>query len=383
MDPSVRPIDAPSRSEQVVSDVDSKPLSVCALVPYPLDIVPSQRYRIEQWAPLLAKHGVSVDFLPFMDEQLMGVLHKEGQLVQRAVGLSHALLRRAKQMMGLRRYDVVVVHRAVSILGPAIPERFLRILGCPILFDFDDAIFQLNTSPANRRMGWLKFPRKTDAICRLADQIVVGNDYLAEYARPFNPNVTVIPSSVDIDRYRPVKKDESDGRVVVGWTGSSTSQAYLEGFASELKRISELPKVEIRVHSDRKPNLPGIPHVWRKWDAESEIEELQQFDIGIMPMPNDRWTRGKCAMKALLYMSTGIPVVCSGVGMNEQLIKHDHNGMLASSGDDWFKSIERLIEDPFLRDRLGAEGRKTVEERYSADVCATKFIEVLQKTANR
>jgi glycosyltransferase involved in cell wall biosynthesis len=358
----------------------AREISVCALVPYPVDTVPSQRFRLEQWSPCLQQQGIAVDLLPFVDETLMGLLHCPGRHLWKAAGLIRAFCRRAATLGTVRNYDVVYIHRALCILGPAVLERVLSCFGNPIIFDFDDAIWLLHTTHANRRFGWLKFPGKTAAICRLSTHVVVGNAWLADYARRSNPHVTVIPSSVDIDRYRPVKKPEGRGPIVVGWTGSSTSQTYLERFAPVLARLRRMRDFELRVISDRRPEITALPFEWRPWSAETEVEELAQFDIGIMPMPDDPWALGKCAFKALQAMAMGLPTVCSAVGTNREVIQHGTNGLLAATDDDWLDQLPALFDDPELRARLGAAGRRTVEESYSMEHCADQFARVVRET---
>jgi len=353
-------------------------VSVCALVPYPPGTTPSQRYRIEQWMPYLEAQGISVELYPFADEHLMDLLHKPGHRAAKALASVHRFVHRFVEATVTRRYDAVFIHRAACIAGPALLERLVALLGRPLIYDFDDAIFKLHTTQANRRFGWLKFPGKTATICRISSHVVVGNAWLADYARQFNQNVTIIPTSIDTADYRPQKKNGSKGRVVVGWTGSSTSQTHLEMVAPLLRDLTVRRNVELRVISDREPVLDGIDYVWRRWSAKSEVEDLSHFDIGIMPMPDDEWSRGKCAAKALQYMGMGIPAVCSAVGANCEVIQHGENGLLAASEQEWISNLESLIDDAALRERLGSEGRRTVEERYSMTSCAELFAKVVR-----
>ena len=355
-----------------------RPLSLCALVPYALDTVPGQRYRIEQWQPYLEQEGIRVDFFPFADEALSALLHKPGRIVAKTKAMTAAFARRALHGLQVRKYDAVLVHRTACLAGPAIFERLVALSGKPVIYDFDDAIFLLHTSEANRRFGWLKFPGKTAAICRLSSHVVVGNSFLADYARPYNPRVTVISPSVDTDVYRLARKNDSRSRVVVGWTGSSTSQTHLEMFAPVLQKFVERRDVEIRVISDREPRLPGVPYVWRRWSAETETADLGDIDIGLMPMPDDQWSRGKCSMKALQYMALGIPPLCSAIGANCEVIEHGKNGFLATTPEDWVHCFEALADDPALRIRMGEQARKTVEDRYSMRRCAELFAGVVR-----
>ncbi|MBK6750557.1 MAG: glycosyltransferase family 4 protein [Acidobacteria bacterium] len=209
-----------------------------------------------------------------------------------------------------------------------------------------------------------KFSGKTSAICRLSDHVIVGNSYLAEYAKQFNQNVTIVPSGVDTVKFIPHKRKRDGNKIIVGWTGSSTSQTHLEMFSPMLKAVfANQGEIELHISSDREPVLPEIPFVWHRWTTENEVEVLSTFDIGIMPIPDDKWSRGKCAMKALLYMSLGIPTICSNVGANRDVISNGLNGLLSTSTEDWVNAVKSLVNDRKLR-RLGDAGRQTIEERF-------------------
>jgi glycosyltransferase involved in cell wall biosynthesis len=309
----------------------------------------------------------------------MSLLHKHGKLAAKAGSVIGAFLRRSLDITAVSGYDAVFIHRAACLAGPAILERVIGSMHKPVIFDFDDAIYFLHTTAANRFFGWLKFPGKTAAICRLSAQVVVGNSYLADYARQYNRRVTIVPSSVDTDSYRPSKKAAAKGPVVIGWMGSSTSQTHLEAFAPVIRDFCARRDIVLRVVSDREPELPGVAFEWRRWSAETEVVELAGFDIGIMPMPDDQWARGKSAMKALLYMAMGVPVICSAVGTNREVISHGENGMLASSPKEWLEHLGLLAGCEAERERLGAAGRRTVEQEYSMTHCASRFASVVEE----
>lgn len=356
----------------------SEGIKLLALVPYAPDTTPSQRFRIEQWKPHLERLGIAVDLLPFADSNLMKLLHQPGHLAAKGVEFGAAFVRRVAQVAAVRRYDAVLIHRAACLAGPALLERAIKLFRKPVIFDFDDAIYLLHTTDANRRFGWLKFPGKTATLCRISSHVVAGNRCLADYASRYNPRVTVIPSSVDTDWFREYKANGGNGHVVVGWMGSSTSQTHLEMFAPVLREMAECHQLELRIVSDRRPVLPGVDHVWRPWSAQTEAEELSHFDVGIMPIPDDEWARGKCAMKALLYMSMGIPTICSAVGANREIIRHGENGFLAMTPEEWLFHLKELADDSVLRRRLGDAGRRTVQESYSMTRCANLFAGVVR-----
>jgi glycosyltransferase involved in cell wall biosynthesis len=363
--------------------VSHAPLSVAALVPYATGTTPSQRFRIEQWAPVLEGNGIAVRYFPFAGPALTAMLQAPGRNGLKAARLLLATGRRFMTGARLGTFDVILIHRAACLAGPPWLERSLRLLGTPIVFDFDDAIWRLHTSAANRRLGWLKFPGKTAAICRISDHVVAGNAYLAEYARRFNPDVTVAPSSIDVDAYQPMPRSGAGDKVVVGWMGSSTSQTYLELAVPMLRGVAALPRVEIQVISNRRPELPGVPFVWRPWSPETEVTDLAGFDIGIMPMPDDEWALGKCALKALSYMAMGVSTVASPVGANREVIEQGRNGLFASSDAEWVQAVGRLAGDRDLRERLGRAGRETVVARYSMRSSAAVFEQVVREVAAR
>lgn len=358
-------------------------ISVAALVPYSPGTTPSQRFRVEQWIPVLQERGIQVRVLPFSGPVLTRLMQSPGHLLRKAVLAAAAVARQTHRIAFGRLGDVVLVHRAAALFGPPVLERLLTLRGRPLVLDFDDAIFLPHETETNRRLSWLKFPGKTGTICRLSAHVVVGNAYLAEYARRFNPRVSVVPSSIDTDRYQPRSLARADGRVVIGWMGSSTSQTYLEMFAAMLREVSALPNVEIRVVSTRRPDLPGVPVVWRPWSVGTEAEDIAAFDVGIMPMPETDWALGKCALKALQYMAMGVATVASAVGANREVIEHGRSGLLASTDADWLAGLRALAESPELRARLGQAGRQTVETRYSMRSSAGAFAEVVHSVVER
>jgi glycosyltransferase involved in cell wall biosynthesis len=286
--------------------------------------------------------------------------------------------RTTRTAASLPRGRVVLVHRAACLAGPPVVEQMLRSRGNPLLYDFDDAIFRLHTSSANRAAAWLKQPGKTDTICRISERVVVGNAYLADWVRHRNPHVSVIPTSIDTDRCRPRLPGDANGRIVVGWTGSATSQTYLEAFAPMLRELTASHDVELRVLSTREPMLPGVPHTWRPWSPATEVEEVAAFDIGIMPMPDEEWALGKCALKALQYMAAEVATVASAVGANREVIDHGRNGLLVTTTQEWLECIATLAEKPDLRRQIGAAGRRTVEEEYSMRRSAAKLESVVR-----
>lgn len=357
-------------------------IRICALMLEPYDVCPGQRFRIEQWEPYVRENNITIDYFSLTDEKYKEIMYKKGNITSKAVNIIKANIRRLKHIIKASKYDIIYLYRYANIIGPAFLEKFMQLRGYPIILDFDDAIFITNTSKANTNFGWLKFSHKISTICRLSTSVSVGNTYLAEYARKYNENVFVIPTSIDTDHYKPTSKKSNENRkVVVGWTGSSTSQYHLEEFEPTLiKLLEKRDDVEIRVISNREPAFKKIPYTWRPWSATTEIEEIGQIDIGIMPTPDDDWSRGKCALKALQYMALGIPAICTDMGANRDVITQGENGYLAKDTEQWLKYFDILIDDADFRHKLGDKARETVVNEYSMKKCAELFGMSVRKT---
>ena len=351
---------------------------VLALVPYPTGRAPGQRYRIEQWAPLLESLRVHVRFAPFLSPRGMDVLYEGGHLATKSWETVEGYLRRAVEIVRSASVDGVFVYREAALLGPAWIERLLA-LGRPLVFDFDDAIYLGDTSGANAWARRLKPRTKAASICRIARHVTVGNEILSRFAMQHARDVTVIPSTIDTDRYQ-MRPRRPNPVPVVGWTGSTTTVRYLAALAPALRRLREKREFEVRVIGG-KVEMDGLAVECIPWRGETEAEDVRGLDVGLMPLPDDEWSQGKCGLKALQYMALGIPPVVSPVGVNGEIVRDGVNGFHARTEDEWVDRIALLLEDETLRQRLGAEARRTVEEAYSARVHAPRMARVLTAAA--
>lgn len=340
-------------------------MHVLALVPSIHDISPGQRYRIEQWQGGLKQLGVEITFAAFEDKNLRDVLYTSGQWLRKGIGISKAFIRRSSTMVHLKSHDLVYVFRESALFGPSIFERIVHHSRVPLVFDFDDAIFVRYRSPANGWLSLLKAPGKTRTICKLASHVMVGNHYLAEYARAFNRNVTVVPTTIDTDTYQ-VRSVRETAIPVIGWTGSYSTVPHLDLLRDVLRELGRLERFRLRVIGPSSYRLEGVDVEVIPWRSHTEAQDLAEADIGVMPLPDDPWSRGKCGCKALQYMGLGIPAVCSPVGVNTDLISDGDNGFLADSAEEWITKLALLLRSPQLRRKVGLAGRKTVENGFSA-----------------
>src|SRR5689334_23503392 len=341
-------------------------MHVLALVPALYNTSPSQRYRLEQWEPLLRDRGVEITYAPFEDAELHALLYKPGLVTKKLQLVTRNLARRLSLVRRVKDYDLVYILREAALLGPPIFERLIHQRGVPIVFDFDDAVFVSYRSPSNGYLSYLKFASTTKTICRIASHVMVGNPYLADYARVVNDRVTVIPTTIDTEKYRMPPRPEKSGPPVIGWTGSYSTVQHLDTLRSALKKLAERESFRLRVIGTPTYQCDPVDVEAMKWRAETELEDLGVIDIGVMPLPDDRWSKGKCGLKALQYMALGIPAVCAPVGVNATIIDDGRNGLLAATEDDWVRTLQSLLDSASLRERLGAAGRETVCRHYSA-----------------
>lgn len=337
---------------------------------------------MEQWAPHLAERGVQVRFEPFEDAALHDVLYRPGHAAAKAIAVGRAFGRRRSALRHLREFDAVYLLREAALLGPAIIERLIGRSKVPIVFDFDDAVFERYVSPSNGYLSLLKFPGKTATICRLSAHVMAGNAYLADYARRHAALVTVVPTTIDTDRYRPAKNPAGRGPTI-GWSGSHSTVQHLRRIDRALQRLASTHPFTLRVIGTPSYSLDGVRVEAMPWRAATEVDDLQAIDVGLMPLPDDRWSRGKCGLKALQYMALGTPAVCSPVGVNATIIDDGRNGLLADDEDDWVRKLQMLLDSAPLREQLGSAGRETVCRRYSAASQVGIVHDIFQAVARR
>lgn len=353
-------------------------IKVLAIVPSLYDTSPGQRFRLEQWEPLLKEKGVEITYAPFETEELRNILYQGGRMLQKFQTVLKNFKRRYSDVRSLSEYDLVYVFREAALLGPAWIEKRIAASGVPMIFDFDDAVFVAYKSPSNGYLSYLKFPSKTGEICRLSTHIMAGNQYLADYASKFNENVTIIPTTIDTDKYEVVEKNGNPETVTIGWSGSYSTVQHLDTIRDVLKELAEQEKFKLRVIGTPDYEIEGVETESMNWKSETEIEDLNKIDIGLMPLPDEKWSKGKCGLKALQYMALGIPTICSPVGVNSTIIKDGENGFLANEKSEWLDKLKKLLHSPKLREKLGNAGRQTVEDGYSAKSQADNVYKIFE-----
>lgn len=348
---------------------------IAALVPNILGVAPGQRVRIETWAEHLRAAGWQVDFYPFEDERLHEVLYHPAPPQVKLARLAACYRERIKLLKGGPPGDVLFICREIALAGPELIETSLRRRGVPIIYDIDDPVFLPYRSPMNGWFSLLKFPRKTHRLFRLSDRIIAINGLLADYARRFNPSVSIVPNCVDTGKYCPSPRPE-DGVVRLVWIGSHSTMQNLDAIAPALTGLKD--KAVLRLIGPSEVVMDGIPTEVKRWSAETEVADLQSSDIGLLPLIDHSWHPWKFFFKTVQYMAVGLPVVARRMGSNAEIIEDGVNGFLVETESEWRDRLRALIEDADLRKRMGAAARQTVVERFSTQVQMPRVVSIFE-----
>ncbi len=357
-------------------------VKILFLVPYPLKASPSQRFRFEQYFSILESKSYTYEVQSFLNSHNWQLFFKPGKAVLKAIALLNGFLKRCAMLFKAPAYDFIFIHREVTPIGPPVFEWLLiKILQKKIIYDFDDAIWLTDRAGESFFLKIGKWRSKVKSICRWSYKVSCGNDYLCQYALQFNRKVFNNPTTIDtVHLHNPAfyLREKRENKINIGWTGSHSTLKYLHEVEEILRKIiSENNNINVVIIADKRPNI-SIPYEFIPWNADSEIKDLLTIDIGIMPLPDDEWAKGKCGFKALQYMALDIPAVVSPVGVNTLIIDHNRNGFLASTKEEWYNHLNQLIHKEELRKKIGASGRKKVEEYYSVNANSRLFLSLFE-----
>jgi|Tabmets5t2r1_1033131.scaffolds.fasta_scaffold00014_6 hypothetical protein len=339
---------------------------------------PSFRVRTRVPSAELGRYGVEMRHAPLLSEEEDHLFHSGG-VATRARTLLAARSRLARLLEARADWDVALVQRQVDLM-PSLRLERLAAEGKRVVLDVDDAIWHDGSAAAGGHpLARLKgTARKVRWLARRAQKVIAGNELLAEWLSAYSPHVVVIPSLVD-PRLIPARVHSPGGRVVLGWLGSPSTARSLTAVAGALTRTAGILRTptELRVVGGPAPRVSGIDVRQQPWSPQSERAFLDEVDIGLMPLPDNEWTRGKCAYKALQYMAAGVPVVADDVGVSARVIGHGQGGLIARGVDEWTEHLVALATNPALRARLGGAGRQRVEQDFSVEAWAPELAAAL------
>jgi glycosyltransferase involved in cell wall biosynthesis len=342
------------------------------------------RYRVMQYIPALEQAGFSVTVAPFFDAKFFDLVYKPGHYAAKFGAFVRQSLARLTLLMSRDAYDAFLIYREAYPFGPPLLETMLAAAGNrPLIYDFDDAVFLSNSSEANQFASALKHPQKVAGIIRRSSLVLAGNEYLADYARRHNSSVTILPTCVDTNVFVPRAATTPNDPLVVGWIGTPTTAVYLKSLGPVLSRLASAHRFTLRVSGSGEPlAFDGVTTTNEPWSLDREVALFNTCDIGVYPLKDDEWAKGKCGFKAIQFMACGVPTVAAAVGVNREIIQDGVNGFLARTDAEWIEKIGRLLSDPQLRCRLGAAGRKTIEEKYSLAVNAPRLASMLREVVH-
>ncbi len=355
-----------------------KVLIICLHRP---DRSPGQRFRFEQYLSYLNSNGYQCELSYLLNEKDDKAFYAKGNYVRKVFIYLKTLLKRTGDWMGMKKYDIIFIFRDALMTGSTFFEKRFAKSGAKLIFDFDDAIWQQNVSEANKNLSFLKNADKTGTIIKLSDLIFAGNQYLADYAAQFNQQIVIVPTTIDTSIYLPRDNSVQKKQVCIGWSGSFSTIQHFALAIPALKRVSEKfgTAVVFKIIGDSNYYCKELETKGVAWKAATELEDLSEIDIGIMPLPDDEWAKGKCGLKGLQYMALGIPTLMSPVGVNTDIIQHGINGYVPDTEDEWVEILSSLINNREERIRIGDAGRKTVVDKYSVEAWKGKYLEYFNR----
>ena len=339
---------------------------------------PSSRVRMYQYLPYLKEAGFECDVQPFFDDGYIESLFQHKH--QNYLNIFRAYFRRVIISLKFQQYCLVWLQYELLPWMPACLEKMLLRNSTKLVIDYDDAVYhrydQHRSFVVRKLLG-----KKIDQLMYLADIVIAGNEYLSSHAkRAGAKQVEIIPSVVNTEQYQ--IRDEANSKeeeIYIGWIGSPTTVKYFSSIEKVIKAISNEQTKFIIIGASLPIAFLGYSIESWSWSLETEVKLIQKLDIGIMPLVDDPFERGKCGYKLIQYMACGLPVVASPVGINQKIIKHGENGFLASNEDEWIEAITMLQENPILRKEMGLKGREMVVQYYALQVTAPKITNIIKQ----
>lgn len=356
-------------------------LKVLLLCPAPLGRMPSQRFRFEQYLEVLNRSGIEIEVAPFLELAALSILYKGGSHFRKVASVMQGFYNRLKLASRFRKYDRIFLSREAAPIGPPMIEWLAVRSGTPLVYDIDDAIFIRNVSRANRMIGWLKFPSKVNYIAKKSARVVVCNQYLFEWASQLNPNTLIVPTTVDLDYHHSSRDRAEIGKLpVIGWTGSHSTTPYLDLIRPALESLQNQFEFEFRVICDKDPGFPQLRNYrFVPWRAESEIADLDGFDIGVMPVPDGPWERGKVGFKAIQYGAMEIPSVVSMTGSGAEVVNDGVTGLVVENTTEaWVRALQELLSNRSKAASMGQAARLHIASKYSTAAQAAAYIRVFK-----
>tara|TARA_B110000483_G_scaffold209488_1_gene255848 strand:+ start:2582 stop:3649 length:1068 start_codon:yes stop_codon:yes gene_type:complete len=339
------------------------------------DLAASSRQRMHQYVPAFEEDKFTVDIQPlFPNNYLEDLFAKKKPFFLKVL---FWYVKRLYIISRASKYDCIIIQYELFPLMPSIFERYILLFNTDLILDYDDAIFHKYDLWGN---GLTKFflSKKLQPLLSSAKAVICGNQYIYDWANMHCQNCILIPTVVDINRYGPKINTPQKSNLIIGWIGSPATWVYMEPLLPTLKNLAHQYDFQILIIGSGSAESADAEVEFRDWHEESEVADIHSMDIGIMPLFDDPWAKGKCGYKLIQYMACGIPVIASPIGVNTQIIDNYENGLFASSTGEWRVALEKIIKDTDLRSAMGDKGLLKVHESYSLQKFSPKFIGLIQ-----
>jgi L-malate glycosyltransferase len=352
---------------------------IVVVCPHPEGVAPGQRLKYEQYFQYFRDNGFEVVVKSFMSDRFWKIVYKDGHVFEKIFWTMWGYVKRIALMPFLPFYDGVYLFLNVTPFGKPIIESIYVALNPNMIYDIDDLVFLGNTSNVNRFVGLLKRPEKYMYLMQKAKHVIVCTPYLAEYAKERNVNVTDISSTIDTDRYRPVNTYSNTDTLTIGWSGSHSTLKYFFLLKDVLLELKQQYDFKILIFGVQECIIDGLNIEVVPFSNDLEVETIQRMDIGVYPLPLDeQWVYGKSGLKALQYMSLGIPTIATSIGANSRIIDDGISGLLVTTKDEWLKSLDLLLNDANKRRDLGLKGAQKVVSEYSIHANKETYLTILK-----
>tara|TARA_Y100000590_G_C15584392_1_gene963595 strand:+ start:46 stop:1125 length:1080 start_codon:yes stop_codon:yes gene_type:complete len=354
---------------------------ILILCPYPEGVAAGQRLKYEQYLESWKEKGFSVEISSFFDIHTWHILYEKKNFLKKILGTMKGYFRRIRDLLIINKYDLIYISMWVTPLGFTLFEKIVRRLNSKVIYDFDDAIFLDSKTTESFNSSILRGSSKSKYLIKYSNHVILSSPYHLDYCRERNifHSATYIPCSLDLGRF--VLKNinhQPDKKIVLGWTGTFSAIPFLDSIKEMLIELNKTEDFKLLLITNFDYFIPGIDLEVRRWNKKTEIGDLHDIDIGLYPIPMDSWGLGKGGLKALQYMSIGIPAVATDFGTTKNIIKNGETGFLVKHNNEWKEALKLLINDPHLRNKIGKEGRKIVEETYSVEINKYKYLDILQ-----
>jgi len=353
------------------------------------EINASSRYRVSMYLPFLKKEGIEYYIsTPASDDFFASFLERTNSYLKKFVYYFLYFFRRFKDILKAYKYDVVVIQRQIFPYGPPLLEKLLIILNKNIIFDTDDANFVKPAFATKNIFQRFNSPNKIINLIKISKQVTVADDYIKTFAIKYNSNVTIIPMCIDLEHYIKEYKNQNkfkkENKPVVGWIGTKGGLIYLKSIKNVFPKLKQSHDFTLKIISYAADSIVAeigsdSYDIEKKfWNLNEEISDLYTLDIGIVPLVKEEFEKGKFPFKALQYMAVGIPVVGTRWGVLEEIITDGVNGFLVDNEEEWIDKLGVLLKDADLRKKMGENGRKVIKEKFTYDINAPKFIDILK-----